>query len=390
MMTIDDILTRGVDKVYPSREELKVEISKRKLRIYHGIDPTGELHIGHMVILRKLRQFQDLGHDIIILIGDFTATIGDPTDKKASRQPLTREQILQNSKDYKVHIGKILDLKKSNIRFLYNEEWSNKLKPIDLLKIASQFTVAALLERDMFQERMRKNKDIHVHEFLYPIFQAYDSVTMNVDMEIGGSDQTFNMLMGRKLMRSILKKEKFVMTTPLLEVKKGQKMGKSEGNAIMLSNKPSDLFAKIMALGDEIIVKGLELLTDLPLDEIRQISEDLKNGKNPIGYKKILAFEIVKQLNSHEDAHKAQQEFEKNVQNKVKSLDIPVLEVQSGKPLSEIAIEQGLVTSNSEWKRLFAQKGIRVDDEPLKMVNENLSKEITLQRGRKSIRIKPV
>ncbi len=230
---IEEILTRGVENIYPNREALeKVLKSGKKLRIYNGIDPTGKLHLGHLVVLKKLRRFQDLGHETIVLIGDFTATIGDPAGKYATRKMLTRKQVLAYAKNYKKQIGKILDFNKSNIRFLHNEEWTNKLKPIDMLALASRFTVARLLERDMFQRRIKAGRDIHVHEFLYPIFQAYDSVTMDVDLEIGGNDQIFNMLAGRTLMKKMKNKEKFVLTTKLLVDPTGKKMGKTEGGII--------------------------------------------------------------------------------------------------------------------------------------------------------------
>jgi len=368
---IEELLTRGVEKIYPSKEELeKVLRSGKKLKLYCGIDPTGELHIGHMVFLKKVRQFQDLGHEVIILIGDFTATIGDPTDKKATRQPLTREQVLINAKDYNIHIGKILDLKKANVRFLHNEEWTNKLKPIDLLEIASHFTVARLLERDMFQNRIREGKEIYLHEFLYPIFQAYDSVTMDVDMEIGGSDQIFNMLAGRDLIYRMKKKNKFVMATPLLTDAQGIKIGKTEGNAIALADKPEDLFAKIMALPDDIILKGFEYLTDILIEEIKKIDATLRSGENPVAYKKKLAFEIVKQLNTVDDAKKAQENFEKTVQKKEKPTNIPTVIVKDpNRPIDEILVETGFVSSKSEAKRVILQGGTGV--EGAKVTNPN-------------------
>src|SRR3989344_9531757 len=194
MDKITELLTRGVETIYPSRDVLeKVLRSDKKLRIYNGIDPTGKLHLGHLSVLRKLRQFQDLGHEIIILIGDFTARIGDPTGKLSARKVLSAQEIKKNTVNYKKLIAKILDVSKAKVRFLHNQEWTNKLKPVDLLNLASHFTVARLLERDMFQERIKTGKEIYLHEFLYPIFQAYDAVTMNVDMQIGGSDQIFNM-----------------------------------------------------------------------------------------------------------------------------------------------------------------------------------------------------
>ena len=271
MDKIEELLTRGVANIIPSKEELaNVLKSGKKLRLYNGIDPTGlHLHLGHMVVLRKLRQFQDLGHETIVLIGDFTARIGDPTDKLSTRYKLTKKQVEENAANYKKSISKILDLNKSNIRFLHNETWTNKLKPEDMLELASNFTVSQLLERDMFQERTKMGKEIYLHEFLYPIFQAYDSVTMDVDMEIGGNDQTFNMLAGRTLMKKLKNKEKFVLATKLLTDPTGRKMGKTEGNLIALDEAPTEIFGKVMAWTDEIIGLGLELLTDVPTHEIQ-------------------------------------------------------------------------------------------------------------------------
>lgn len=394
MADIDEILTRGVDKIYPSKEELeKVLRSGKKLRLYQGFDPTGtQLHIGHMVGLRKLKQWQDLGHHVIFVIGDGTGQAGDPSGKTTTRDKfLKREELRENAVDYIKQAGKIVNFKGENpVEVLFNGDWLNKLTLVDVLEIAGNFTLSQLAERDLYRERAKRKQEVNLREFLYPLLQAYDSVAMNVDLEMGGSDQTFNMLMGRQLVKAMQGREKFVMTTPLLTDSSGQKIGKTEGNAIALNDNPFDLFAKIMALSDDVIVKGFEYLTDLPMDEVHQISEDLKGRKNPITYKKKLAFEIIKQLSSHEDAHKAQENFENRVQNKEQSAEIPVVSFKSETPLSKIAIDEGLVASNSEWKRLVDQGGIKIDNEQLKDPNEVLSnKEIVLQRGRKIIKIKP-
>src|SRR3989344_2019287 len=212
---IDELLTRGVERVYPDKSTLeKILMSGEKIKLYYGIDPTGiTLHLGHFVQLLKLKKFQDLGHEVVILIGDFTAQIGDPTGKQATRKPLTHKQVLENANGYKKQIGRILDLKKSNINFVHNAKWSNKLTPEDMLELASHFTVSNLLTRDMFQERIKAGREVYIHEFLYPIFQAYDAVTMDVDLQIGGNDQMFNMLAGRDLMKRKKHKEMFVLTT---------------------------------------------------------------------------------------------------------------------------------------------------------------------------------
>ncbi len=377
---IEEALTRGVENIYPSRKELEgVLKSGKKLRIYNGIDPTGELHVGHLVVLKKLRQFQNLGHEIIVLIGDFTATIGDPTDKKAARKPLTREQVFKNAKDYKKQVGKILDLKKANVRFLHNEEWTNKLKPKDMLKLASQFTVARLLERDMFQERIKKGRDIRVNEFLYPIFQAYDSVTMNVDLEIGGSDQTFNMLCGRDLLKDLKNKEKFVMALKLLTDPSGKKMGKTEGNTVNLSDSPEGMYGKIMNWPDTLISIGLELCTDIPLKEIQEITNKIKNGKtNPRDSKAKLAREIVSICYGLQVARKSEKEFNKIFKEKKLPSKIPTAKLEKENlNILDLLVETKLASSKSEAKRLILQKGVKIDGK----VETDWKKNIETKKG---------
>jgi len=354
---IEEALTRGVERIYPSHEALeRVLMSGKKIRLYAGIDPTGKLHIGHLVILRKLRQFQDLGHKIIVLIGDFTATIGDPTDKLTDRKPLNRKQVLENAKNYKKQIGGILDLKKSNIRFLHNEKWTNKLKPEDMLELASYFTVARLLERDMFQKRIREGRDIRVHEFLYPIFQAYDSVTMDVDLEVGGNDQTFNMLAGRELTKQMRNKEKFVLATKLLTDPSGKKMGKSEGNLIPLDEKPGEIYGKIMSWPDSLLETGFELLTNIPLDGAKELL------KNPRQAKVKLAKEIVAVCYSESAANTVEKEFEKVFKNKELPTNIPEAEIK-GELLNilDLLVKTKLASSKSEAKRLILQGGVKID-----------------------------
>jgi len=354
---IEEALTRGVERIYPSHEALeRVLMSGKKIRLYAGIDPTGKLHIGHLVILRKLRQFQDLGHKIIVLIGDFTATIGDPTDKLTDRKPLNRKQVLENAKNYKKQIGGILDLKKSNIRFLHNEKWINKLKPEDMLELASYFTVARLLERDMFQKRIREGRDIRVHEFLYPIFQAYDSVAMDVDLEVGGNDQTFNMLAGRELTKQMRNKEKFVLATKLLTDPSGKKMGKSEGNLIPLDEKPGEIYGKIMSWPDSLLETGFELLTNIPLDGAKELL------KNPRQAKVKLAKEIVAVCYSESAANTVEKEFEKVFKNKELPTNIPEAEIK-GELLNilDLLVKTKLASSKSEAKRLILQGGVKID-----------------------------
>jgi len=369
---IEEILTRGVEKVYPSRQALETVLgSGKKLRIYFGIDPTGKLHLGHSVVLRKLRQFQDLGHEVIVLIGDFTATIGDPTGKYTTRKTLTREQILAYAKNYKKQIRKILDFNRSNIRFLHNEEWTNKLKPVDILTIASKFTVARLLERDMFQRRIKAGRDIHMHEFLYPILQAYDAVTMNVDMQIGGNDQTFNMLAGRTLMKRMRNKEKFVLTTKLLVDPTGKKMGKTEGNTISLDENPKEMYGKIMSWPDSLISLGFELCTRIPIDEAKKII-------NPRDAKARLAGEIVRLYHSEKKAEEAGKEFERIFKEKKLPTKIPEIRIK-GKKLNilDLLVKIKFASSKSEAKRLILQRGVKIKG----VVQEDWRKTIEIKKG---------
>ncbi len=353
---IEEALTRGVEKIYPSRQALETALrAGKKLLIYTGIDPTGKLHLGHGVVLGKLRQFQDLGHEIVVLIGDFTATIGDPTGKSETRKPLTRRQVLENAKNYKKQISKILDVKKSNLRFLHNEEWTNKLKPIDMLGLASHFTVAQLLERDMFQERIKIGGDIRLHEFLYPIFQAYDAVTMDVDMQIGGNDQTFNMLAGRTLMKKLKGKETFVLTTKLLTDPTGKKMGKTELNMINLEENPKEMYGKIMKWPDGLIVPGFELCARISIDEAKKIT-------NPRDAKAKLAKTIVKQYYGEETARAAEREFNRIFKENKLPTKIAELKIEERKlNILDFLVKTNLAPSKSEAKRLVLQKGVKIN-----------------------------
>ena len=369
---IKEVLTRGVENIYPNRKALeKVLKSGKKLRVYNGIDPTGRLHLGHFVVLRKLRQFQELGHETIVLIGDFTATIGDPTAKYAARKTLTRRQVLAYAKTYKKQIRKILDFSKPNVRFLHNEEWTNKLKPADMLALASKFTVARLLERDMFQKRIKASRDIHVHEFLYPIFQAYDSVTMDIDLEIGGNDQTFNMLAGRTLMKKMKNKEKFVLATKLLVDPAGKKMGKTEGNIVGLDEKPDKMYGEIMSWPDEIINIAFELCTDTPMVEVKKIT-------NPRDAKARLAKEIVAVCHNKKAAELAEKEFNKIFREKKLPSKIPSIRIKE-KYLNilSLLVKTKLSSSRAEAKRLVLQKGVKIDNQ----LQEDWQKAIEIKKG---------
>jgi len=361
---ISEILTRGVENIYPSRDALeKTLLSGKKLKIYYGIDPTGRLHLGHGVVLKKLKQFQDLKHDVIVLIGDFTARIGDPTDKFAPRKNLTKEEVQKHSQNYKKLIGKILDVTKSNILFLHNQKWTNKLKPENMLELASYFTVSRLLERDMFQRRIQEGKKIHVHELIYPIFQAYDSVTMDVDMEIGGNDQTFNMLAGRTLLKKLKNKEKFVLATKLLTGPSGKKMSKTEGAMINLDDPANDMYGKIMSLPDYLLVDYLTLCTDVSEQEIAEVKKMLNHHTgNPRDAKMRLAHEIVTLYHGARAAAKAETSFVKIFQKKEQPQDIDVVKLAAWpRNIIDLLVATKLAASKSEAQRLIRQGGIKVD-----------------------------
>lgn len=355
---IHQLLTRGVDKVYPSRETLEETLrSGKKLRLYQGFDPTGDrLHLGHMVGLRKHRQWQDLGHEVIFLIGDGTGEAGDPSGKKKTREKFfTSAELRENAKGYLEQASKIVRFDGDNpIKILYNGDWLNKLTKTDILNIAQNFSVQQMLERDMYQERLKQGEEINMREFLYPLLQGYDSVAMDVDLELGGSDQTFNMLAGRTLMRKMKGKEKFVMTTPLLEDAKGVKIGKSEGNVIGLTDEPGDLYGKIMALGDDAIIPIFTLLTDVSLEEI----EKFDVTKNPMELKKRAAKIIVAALHSEKDAEAAQARFENTFQKKEIPEDIMEVSAEQGMTLMDILVMHEIVASKSEFRRLVKEGAI--------------------------------
>lgn len=388
---IEQLLTRGVDKIYPSRESLKTMLlSGKKLKLYQGFDPTGDrLHIGHMVGLRKHRQWQDLGHEVIFLVGDGTGQAGDPTGKKKTRERFfTQEELRENAKSYLEQASKVVRFDGPNpIKIMYNGDWLNKLTLVDILNITQHFSVQQLIERDMFQERIKAQETINLREFLYPLLQAYDSVAMEVDLELGGSDQTFNMLTGRTLLKAMKNKEKFVMTTPLLSDSKGVKIGKSEGNVIGLTDEPSDFFGKIMSLGDDAIIPMFTLLTDVSEDEIK--SFDI--NKNPMELKKRVASILIESLHDKDQAVKAQDVWEKTFSKGEVPENIEEIKAKSGDSVSDVLVENKILASKGEWRRLVEGKGAHdLDtDQPILDSNLKLDKDLTLKLGKKKfIKIK--
>ncbi len=368
---IDEVLARGVENIYPSKEEVKKALlSGKKLSIYNGIDPTGPtLHIGHGSVLLKLRDLQDLGHKIILLIGDFTGRIGDPTDKTATRKQLSVKEIKENLKLYTKQAGKVLDMGKVEVKF--NSKWLSKLSFEEGMEIASEFTLQQMIERDMFEKRIKEGQPIHLHEFFYPLMQGYDSVAMNVDMEIGGNDQTFNMLVGRTMMKN-RGKEKYVLTTKLLVDPTGKKMGKSEGNMVTLEDIGDNMFGKIMSWPDTLVSLAFEICTRAPLSEINKINQ------NPRDLKMKLAYEIVKTFHNEKKAQEAQ----KNWENTFSKGGVPdnILEVKAGEgmKLVDVLLSEKIVESKTEFRRLVSEgavtnmdageKVIDVDAEALKVV----------------------
>lgn len=366
---INELLTRGVDKIYPSREKLEELLrSGKKIRIYQGFDPTGDkLHLGHMVGFRKHKQWQDLGHEVIFLIGDGTGQAGDPTGKKKTREKFfTQEELRENAKDYLIQAKKIVRFDGENpIKIMYNGDWLNKLNLVDILNIAQNFSVQQLIERDMFQERLKTGESINLREFLYPLLQGYDSVAMDVDLELGGSDQTFNMLIGRTLLRVMKNKEKFVMTTPLLSDSKGVKIGKSEGNVIALIDPASELFGKIMALGDDAIIPMFTLLTDVAKEEVDKFNIQ----KDAMLLKKRVASLIVSQLYNESSAKDAEEAFSNTFQKGKIPEIMTELKIDNVQSLMEILVQAKKLSSKSEFRRLVKEgavadlvSGEKIDD----------------------------
>lgn len=380
-LTIDYILTRGVENILPSKKGLKELLKKKKITIYQGFDPTSpNLHIGHLIGIRKLAQFQKLGHKVIFLIGDFTGMIGDPTNKSRARRKLSRQQVLDNAKDYQKQVEKIIDFNGSNkAEIKYNSDWLAKLSFEEIIELASNFTVSQMLERDFFQERIKKNLPIYLHEFLYPLMQGYDSVVMDVDLEVAGNDQLFNMMAGRTLMKTIKGKEKYVLAMKLLTDPQGRKMGKTEGNAINLTDSSRDIYGKLMALPDTLIEAGQELLTDLPIDK-DSIS------KNPMEEKKKIAYNLVKQLRGENEANEAQTYFEQTFQESKSPTNINTVytSLPSMNSLATV-IAANLATSKSEAKRLIKDGGIEIEGKKVTDPNKKIAIKrsgILIKRGK--------
>lgn len=358
-LTVEHVLGRGVAEVLPGADTLHKLMQEKKIRVYLGIDPTGSLlTLGHSVVLRKLQQFADLGHEVILLIGNGTVKIGDPTGKDTTRPELTNEQIEENFKTWKEQASKVLDFSKIEIR--HNGDWLDKLNYSDIVKLMAKTTVQQLMERDMFQERLKEGRPIHGHEIMYPLLQGYDSVVMDVDLEIGGTDQTFNMMMGRTLQRQYNNREKWVLTTPLINGTDGRKMSKSYGNFIALTENSIDMYGKLMSVSDEMIIQYFEVLTDVSDAELAEMTAAIKAGQNPMAFKKRLAFVITEMYHSTQAAEEAADHFEKTVQQGQIPDDLVEISLKDVSTVLEAVKACMPDQSNSNIRRLVEQGAVEL------------------------------
>ena len=368
MMTIDqqlEVIQRGVDEILPL-EELKKKLEKNKpLRIKLGMDPTApDLHLGHTVVMNKMKQLQDLGHEVIFLIGDFTGMIGDPTGKNVTRKPLSKKDILENAKTYSDQVFKILDKDKTKIAF--NSEWMNKMSSTEMISLASKHTVARMLERDDFSKRYKGGQAISIHEFLYPLVQGYDSVALRADMELGGSDQKFNLLVGRELQKQANMEPQVILTMPILEGLDGvQKMSKSLDNYIGVDEDPDSMFGKIMSISDDLMWRYLELLSFESLETIASWRREVENGENPRNIKFRLAEEIISRYHDNDQAKKAQQNFiDRFAKNQIPD-EMDEFTFSKGIKLANLLKDSKLVNSTSEAFRMIKQGAVKMDGEKI-------------------------
>ena len=388
MINIDEqikIISKGVDEII-GLDELKEKLTKNKpLTVKLGLDPSApDIHLGHTVVLRKLRQLQDLGHNIVIIIGDFTGKIGDPTGKSKARKALTTEQVLENAKTYEEQIFKVLDKKKTKVNF--NSEWLSRMNFEDVIRLGAKMTVARMLERDDFKKRYENQMPISIHEFFYPLMQGFDSVEIKADIELGGTDQRFNLLMGRMLQKEFGQEPQCTLMMPLLEGLDGiNKMSKSLGNYIGIDEDAKVMFEKIMTIPDELIVKYFELVTDIHPDEVEKIKELLRDGTNPRDIKMQLGREIVELYHGKAAVKDAEDRFKLVFQRKEIPDDIKCVEVsKENLDLAEIITNNLLVKSKNEFRRLVVQGGVKVNGEKLGNIEDLiLSEEMIIQIGKK-------
>ena len=359
-----ELIARGTDEILIEEELVKKLEKGKPLRIKAGFDPTASvLHLGHTVLINKLRQFQQLGHEIYFLIGDFTGMIGDPTGKNVTRKPLTREQVLENARSYEEQIFKILDKKKTKV--VFNSEWMGKMDAADMVQLASSQTVARMLERDDFSKRYKGGQAIAIHEFLYPLIRGYDSVALQSDVELGGTDQKFNLLMGRQLQEQHGQEPQIVITMPILEGLDGvQKMSKSLGNYIGITDAPDEMFGKVMSISDDLMWRYFELLSFRPMHEIDGFRKQVEEGVNPRDIKFLLAEEIIERFHDMAAAKKARENFIARFQKGAMPDEMPekmIAASSEGLPIANVLRDGGLVSSTSEAMRMIKQGAVRID-----------------------------
>ncbi|MDA2935758.1 tyrosine--tRNA ligase [Patescibacteria group bacterium AH-259-L05] len=358
---IEHLLSRNVEKVIAIEHLKKRLISGETLRIKHGIDPTGiDLHLGHAMVLWKLKEFQDLGHTIVLILGDYTAQIGDPSDKLYKRPFISLKQVNKNLKTYKKQIGKILNNKK--VEWHRNSEWINKLRPRQLGELAELFSIGQMLARRNFRTRLKNEEEISIREFLYPLYQGYDSVAVKADVEVGGNDQLFNLLAGRKIQGAYQQEPQDIITLKMLIGTDGEKMSKTKGNIVTITDSSQEQYGKIMSMGDDLIEQYFELCTNVSLSDINKVVIAMGRGANPRDFKEKLAYEIVKLYHGENAAHQAQDEFNRVFRDKELPQDIPTYNVKKKKYLLiDLLCESGLTLSKGEARRLIKQGAVEVD-----------------------------
>jgi tyrosyl-tRNA synthetase len=374
---IDQFLKRGVEAVYPTKKALEKKLlSGDRLRIYQGFDPTGKyLHIGHAMGIKALRILQQLGHEVIFLVGDFTSKIGDP-DKDTTREMLTDQMIEENMQGWKDQASQLIDFSGKNpVKFLHNYEWLSKLKLEDILELMNKITLQRMTDRDLFARRLKEQDPIRMHELMYPLMQGYDGVAMQVDMEIGGTDQTFNMLVGRDLVKAYLKKEKFVRTHKMMEAPDARTMSKTKGNGINLADEPNEIYGKAMSYPDKLILNGLELLTDVPLKKIKEVKNQIQKGENPMQFKKLLAFEIVKSIKGEKQAKEAADYFTKVFSQKETPIKAKPIKINQKQTIIDLLVENNLANSRGDAKRKIKQNGVKLNDKPINDLDFKLNKK---------------
>lgn len=380
---INSILTRSIDNVV-SKESLEKKLSSdKKLRIKFGIDPTSpNIHLGRAIPILKLKKFQELGHQIVLIIGDFTGVIGDTSDKDAERPMLSKEQVKENLKTYIEQFSKLVDIDKAEIR--YNSEWLSKLSYGELSEQANVFSVNEFISRSNIKDRLDKGGRVSLREVFYPLMQGYDSVAIESDVELGGADQWFNLLAGRTLQKHYGQKPQDILTNILIEGLDGRKMSSSWGNTINLTDEPKEMFGKVMSMKDEQIITYFMHCTEVPLEEIKQYTKELKKGANPIDIKDKLAFEITRMYWGEKGAKEGQEHFNSVVRDKKKPTDIKELVVKA-KNIIDVLVETKLLSSKSEARRMVNQKGVKINDKVVDSLEEEVKRGDIVQKGKRNI-----